>query len=226
MNNQRLILFILFTFSVFFLADAWQKEKQPPPAPVAAESGKPPAGPAATPIPSATQPLTAIPAATPSPAGGVLPKGDTVKVETDVFAAELDTAGGDLRRLELLAHRDTLDKKSNLVLLQQRPDHTYIAQSGLIGKNLPNHRTRYVASEHDVKLAAGADRVSVRLAAPPVDGVTVTKVYTFRRGSYVIDVGYEVENKGAAAIQPDAYFQLVRDSKSPAGDSAMLPTYT
>ena len=149
-----------------------------------------------------------------------------MKVETDVFAAEIDTAGGDLRRLELLAHRDTLDKKSNLVLLQQQPDHTYIAQSGLIGKNLPNHRTRYVASEHDVKLAAGADRVSVRLAAPPVDGVTVIKVYTFRRGSYVIDVGYEVENKGAAAIQPDAYFQLVRDNKSPAGDSAMLPTYT
>src|SRR5258706_2655747 len=226
MNNQRLILFILFTFSVFFLADAWQKEKQPPVASVPAESGKPAAGPAATPIPSPTQPLTAIPPATPSPESGVMQKGDTVKVATDVFAAEIDTAGGDLRRLELLAHRDTLDKKKNLVLLQQQPEHTYIAQSGLIGKNLPNHRTRYVANAHDVKLAAGADRVSVRFAAPPVDGVTVTKVYTFRRGSYVIDVGYELENIGAAAIQPDAYFQLVRDNKPPAGDSAMLPTYT
>jgi hypothetical protein len=50
MNNQRLILFILFTFSVFFLADAWQKEKQPPPAPVAAESGKALAGPASAPF--------------------------------------------------------------------------------------------------------------------------------------------------------------------------------
>src|SRR5258706_13937995 len=106
MNNQRLILFILFTFSVFFLADAWQKEKQPPPVP--AESGKPATGPGATPIPSPTQPLTAIPPATPSPAGGVLPKGDTVKVEKDVFAAEIDTAGGDLRRLEVLAHLETL----------------------------------------------------------------------------------------------------------------------
>ena len=227
MDNPRLILFILFTFSVFFLVDAWQKEKQPPPASVPAASGAPPAGPAATPIPSPTQPLTAIPpAAAPAAASGALQKGDTVRVETDVFAAEIDTAGGDLRRLELLAHRDTLDKKKNLVLLQQQPDHTYIAQSGLIGKNLPNHRTRYIASERDAKLAAGADRVSVRLAATPVDGVTVTKLYTFRRGSYVIDVGYEVENKSAAAIRPDAYFQLVRDNKSPDGDSAMLPTYT
>ena len=226
MDNQRLILFILFTFSVFFLMDAWQKEKQPPTASVPAASGAPSAGPAATPIPSPTQPLTAIPAASPSAASGVLQKGDTVRVETDVFAAEIDTAGGDLRRLELLAHRDTLDKKNNLVLLQQQPDHTYIAQSGLIGNNLPNHRTRYITSERDVKLAAGADRVSVRLGATPVDGVKVTKVYTFHRGSYVIDVGYEVENKGAAAVRPDAYFQLVRDNKSPAGDSAMLPTYT
>ena len=226
MDNQRLILFILFTFSVFFLMDAWQKEKQPPTASVPAASGAPSAGPAATPIPSPTQPLTAIPAASPAAASGVLQKGDTVRVETDVFAAEIDTAGGDLRRLELLAHRDTLDKKNNLVLLQQQPDHTYIAQAGLIGNNLPNHRTRYITSERDVKLAAGADRVSVRLAAPPADGVTVTKVYTFHRGSYVIDVGYEVENKGAAAVRPDAYFQLVRDNKSPAGDSAMLPTYT
>jgi YidC/Oxa1 family membrane protein insertase len=226
MDNQRLILFILFTFSVFFLVDAWQKEKHPPAASVPAASGVPSAGPAATPIPSPTQPLTAVPAASPPAASGVLQKGDTVRVETDVFAAEIDTAGGDLRRLELLAHRDTLDKKKNLVLLQQQPDHTYIAQSGLIGNKLPNHRTRYITSEHDVKLAAGADRVLVRLAAPPVDGVTVTKIYTFHRGSYVIDVGYEVENKGAAAIRPDAYFQLVRDNKSPDGDSAMLPTYT
>src|SRR5260221_2745393 len=117
MNNQRLILFILFTFSVFFLADAWQKEKQPPVASVPAESGKPAAGPAATPIPSPTQPLTAIPPATPSPASGVLQKGETVKAETDVFAAEHDTAGGDLLQAELLTDSDSLVKTRKLVLL-------------------------------------------------------------------------------------------------------------
>ena len=189
--------------------------------------GPPATGPRQRPVPTPTQPLTpAAPAAAPPAASGALQKGETVRVETDVFVADIDTAGGDLRRLELLAHRDTLDHKKNFVLLQQQGEHTYVAQSGLIGNNLPNHRTRYTASERDVKLAAGADRVSVRLAAPLADGLKVTKVYTFHRGSYVIDVGYEVENKSATAIQPDAYFQLVRDSQPPAGDSAMLPTYT
>jgi YidC/Oxa1 family membrane protein insertase len=223
MDTQRLILFMLFTFSVFFLMDAWQKDRQAQTAPQPATA----TGPTANPVPAPTQPLSpAAPAAAPPAASGALQKGETVRVETDVFIADIDTAGGDLRRLELLMHRDTLDHKKNFVLLQQQGEHTYVAQSGLIGDGLPNHRTRYTSTERDVKLAVGVDRVSVRLVAPLVGGLKVTKVYTFHRGSYVIDVGYEVENKTAASIQPDAYFQIVRDSQPPAGDSAMLPTYT
>ncbi len=226
MDTQRLILFMLFTFSVFLLMDAWQKEKQPAPTAAPSTATAPATAPTATPVPTPTQPLTPAPAVAPPAVSGALQKGDTVRVETDVFRADIDTAGGDLRRLELLAHRDTLDQKKNFVLLQQQSDHIYVAQSGLIGNGLPNHRTRYSVNERGIKLGPGADRVSVRLAAPVADGLKVTKVYTFHRGSYVIDVGYEIENKSAAAIKPDAYFQLVRDSKPPEGDSAMLPTYT
>jgi YidC/Oxa1 family membrane protein insertase len=41
-----------------------------------------------------------------------------------------------------------------------------------------------------------------------------------------VEVSFEVTNRGAAPLQPYAYFQLVRDGKPPAGDSAMLPTFT
>ena len=217
MDTQRLILFIVFTMSAFFLMDAWQREQSPPPAnPPAAGSAS------AIPVPSSTQPLAAAPPA----ASGVLQKGDTVRVETDFLVADIDTAGGDIRRLELLAHRDTLDKSKNFTLLQQQPGRTYVVQSGLTGEGWPNHRTRYTVDSREVKLAAGASSVSVRLVAPAVGAVRITKVYTFHRGSYVIDVSYEIENKGDAAIQPDAYFQFVRDDVPPIGDSAMLPTYT
>jgi YidC/Oxa1 family membrane protein insertase len=223
MDTQRLILFMLFTFSVFFLMDAWQKDRQPQTAPAPATA----TAPAAIPVPAPTQPLSAAaPGAAPPAASGALQRGETVRVETDVFVADIDTAGGDLRRLELLEHRDTVDRERNFVLLQQQGEHTYVAQTGLIGNGLPNHRTLYTTGERDVKLVVGADRVSVRLVAPFADGLKVTKIYTFHRGSYAIDVGYEVENNSAAAIRPDAYFQLVRDSQSPAGGSAMLPTYT
>ncbi len=227
MDTQRLILFMLFTFSVFFLVDAWQKDAHPPRTVPAASVPTP--GPAAAPVPAPSQPLASAPVAAPSVAavgGGELQKGESIRVQTDMFIAEIDTAGGDLRHLELLGHRDTLDKKKNFTLLELQPERTYIAQSGLIGADLPNHRTRYTASERDVKLAEGAASVAVRLTAVTASGIKVIKTYDFHRDSYVIDVSYEVENKGAAAIQADGYFQIVRDGKPPVGDSAMLPTYT
>jgi len=224
MDTQRLILFMLFTFSSFFLIDAWQKDAHPPRTVPAASV---PAGtPAASPVPAATQPLAVAPSATAPVVSGELQKGEQVHVQTDMFIAEIDTAGGDLRHLELLSQRDTLDKKKNFTLLELQPERTYIAQSGLIGKDLPNHRTPYTTSEHDVKLPAGASGVAVRLTAVTADGVKVTKIYGFRRDSYVIDVSYEIENKTAAPIQVDGYFQLVRDDKPPVGDSSMLPTFT
>ena len=234
MDTQRLILFMLFTFSSFFLIDAWQKDAHPP---VTVPASSVPKGtPSATPVPSATQPSAAQPSAiAPSASApatsGELQKGEQIRVETDRFIAVIDTAGGDLRHLELLSQRDTLDKTKNFALLELQPARTYIAQAGLIGKDpqgkdLPNHRTLYTASEREVKLGDGAADVAVRLTATTPAGVKVTKIYTFHRNSYVIDVSYEIDNKSAAPFQADGYFQLVRDGNPPVGDSAMLPTYT
>jgi len=40
MDSQRLILFFVFSFSVFLLLDGWQRDKQPaPPAAVSEKSG-------------------------------------------------------------------------------------------------------------------------------------------------------------------------------------------
>ena len=224
MDTQRLILFMLFTFSTFFLLDAWQKDSRPP---VTVPAAAVPAGtPSASPVPSASQPLATSPSATAPVVSGELQKGQQVRVQTDTFIAVIDTAGGDLRHLELLGQRDTLDKKKNFALLEFQPERTYIAQSGLIGNDLPNHRTVYTASEREVKLPDGTNTIAVRLSAVTASGVNVTKIYGFHRNSYVIDVSYEIDNKSAAPIHADSYFQLVRDGKPPVGDSAMLPTYT
>ena len=229
MESQRLILFFVFSFSLLMLFDAWQRDQQParPAATLPAKDGK--SAPDATLPPAPSEKLVPPPAAT-APAqaapSAALPAGAVVKVETDVYRAEISTVGGDLRRLEFKQHRDVEDKKQNFVLFQQRPDHTYVAQAGLLGGSLPTHRTQYTAASTEYALATGDQGVEVRLVAPPVDGVSVTKVYRFQRGSYLIDVSFEIQNKGTAAIQPYAYSQFLRDDKAPAGDSAMLPTFT
>ncbi len=234
MDTQRLILFFVFTFSTFMLVDAWQRDQKPQ-TPTTQAAGKkdnakdaggipvPPA-PSVASVPGAPAAPQAV-AAGAAPAG-IVAGGQLIKVETDLLRAEISTIGGDIRRLEFKQHRGTLDKTKNFVLFQSTADNTYIAQSGLIGQGLPNHRTTYTAASREYNLADGTQTMEVRLEAPEANGIKVSQVYKFSRGSYVIDVSYEVHNGGEATLQPHAYFQLVRDRKPPDGDSAMLPTYT
>jgi YidC/Oxa1 family membrane protein insertase len=236
MDTQKLVLFLIFSTSLLFLWDAWQKEQMAPsPASnatqgAAREAGAPPKE--DMPIPGEKL-ATAQPGSGPASSDGTVPvkagnlqTGEKITVKTDLVSAEIDTAGGDLRRLELLNHPDKEDRSKPFALLQARQGHVYIAQSGLIGDSLPNHKTRYTADSESYALQAGQDKVEVRLAGPEVDNVRVTKIYTFRRGSYVIDVSFEVANGGAAAIQPFSYFQMLRDSPPPVGSFFMVPTYT
>lgn len=221
MDAQRLILFVVFSFSVFLLLDAWQRDQRPVPAPApSSEKTKAPE------LPAPREKLVAPQAENPPEGTTALARGDTLKVETDLLRAEVSLVGGDVRRLELKQHRDTLDRTRNFELFQDRPDHVYVAQSGLIGDSLPNHRTTYAAQVGEYRLPAGGNTLELRLQGPEAGGVKVAKIYRFHRASYVIDVGHEIVNESPATIQPFAYFQLLRDSKAPAGDSAMLPTYT
>jgi len=218
MDTQRLILFVVFSFSILMLWDAWQKEQHPVPAQTA------PATVTTAPIPSPALTPSA-PAVTPDTAHQ-LDKGEKLRVRTDTLNVEIDTAGGDIRRLELLKHHDAADKNKNFVLLADQKPHMYVAQSGLIGVGLPNHKSRFSAQAVDYQLADGAQELKVTLVAPEVSGVKVEKIFTFHRDSYVVDVEYRIHNGSVAAMVPSAYYQLVRDDSAPAGDPRFVNTYT
>jgi len=151
-------------------------------------------------------------------------RGQVITLETDLYRGKISTVGGDLIRLELLKHGGTLDRSKEFVLFDRTSDHVYIAQSGLIGGALPNHQSPYRALATEYRLADGANELEIRLEA--AGEVKAAKIYRFRRNSYLIDVVHEVTNTTADPVVTHAYFQLVRDSKPPEGDSAMMPTYT
>jgi YidC/Oxa1 family membrane protein insertase len=235
MDTRKLVLFFIFAFSILMLADAWTKAQRPPvdvsATGVRADDAKGTA-PAAVPVPNA--PAIAVPqagtpaapAATPATPTGALPGGERIKIETDLAKIEIDTVGGDLRRVELLKHKQTYAYDRNFVLLDETAQHTYVAQSGLIGPGLPTHLTRYRLLPGPLTLEDGKDELVVRLEALDVEGVKVVKRLTFKRDSYLIDVAYEVTNSRAEALSPFAYFQVVRDRSVPIGDSWFVPTYT
>jgi YidC/Oxa1 family membrane protein insertase len=175
MDTQRLILLVIFSFSLLMLWEAWEKEKRPKPppaAPAAQQSVPAPGAPAKPAAPAAT--AGAKPAAPAGPGAAPAAKGESVRVRTDLLFAEIDTLGGTLRRVELLKHKDSADPTRNFVLFG--PEHGYEAQSGLTGEGSPNHLTPWSASVKEAALEHGTDSVEVRLTGAGRDGVSVDKI--------------------------------------------------
>ena len=253
MDTRRLILFFIFSFSLVMLWDAWQKQQAKLNAPqqtasqgvpksavpgLPAVPGVPATGsaaPAAGGVPVPTVPLAApvtpaVPAAAVATPGAAAPVAFIkALVRTDIFVAEIVSEGGDLRYLEFTKHKSTLDKDKTFVMLGNQ--HNYFAQTGLLaaGVEMPNHRTAFTLTGGDYALKDGENKLSVRMeaaAASAAGAVKVAKIYTFTRGSYVIDVSYEITNGTAAPLAPSAYLQLVRNGKAPDGDSQFMQTFT
>lgn len=219
MDMRRLFLFLIFSFSIVVLWSAWVRQNEPAVPvvhPVAANPSVP------TDVARPAQPAIA-PA---SVEAQKAPSGKNIVVKTDTFMAEINTAGGNIQHLELMQHKDADDQSKPFTLLQQHGSHTYVAQSGLLGKGLPTHNAEFSSAADEYHLAEGKNSVEVRLTGVEPGVARVTKVYTFHKGSYLIEVSYEIENLGAAALSPSAYFQLVRDSEPAAGASKFVPTFT
>jgi YidC/Oxa1 family membrane protein insertase len=231
MDTQRLVLFFVFGFSLLMLWDAWEKDQRPKavpqvqaPSAVTVPSGNVGAEPGSTP---AAAPASTTSAAAPANAvpGAAVPatKSETVVVRTDLVVAEIDTLGATLKKIELLRHKGDKDSPTNFVLLG--PEHHYEAQSGLTGDEGPNHRTLWKFLPGSTTLAAGQEALEVRFSAQGKDGLAVTKIYRFKRDSYIIDVALEVKNGGSTPATLATYFQLTHDGKSAANSNAVASTF-
>lgn len=219
MDFQRFFLIFIFSFSVFLLWDGWQRSQHP-------ETQITPAAVSAVDAPTVVASSTAK---FPSIEAVVQQKhqaGEKITVKTDQLIAEINTIGGDLRRLEFLQHYDAQDKNKPFVLLQEGKKHTYIAQTGLLGTGLPSHNSIFSTHTNEFKLEEGKDILEVRLLATEATGVKISKVYIFHRNSYLIDVNYEIDNNGVVPLSPSVYFQFLRDKIPPEGGSQFVPTYT
>ncbi|MEC5385052.1 membrane protein insertase YidC [Uliginosibacterium sp. H3] len=229
MDPKRLVLSVIFAVSVFILWENWNRYSNPP-QPVTAASQ---AGSAASQgVPSATPGLGQSAAVAAPGAVAAVPATGTVAdyksqpravVKTDMIRAEVSALGGDIVHLELLKHKATGDLANNFVILDEGKVHTYIARSGLLGQGLPDHRTVFTLSTNQLELKDGQDSIELRLQAPAAaNGVSVTKVLRFHRGSYVVDVSYELANTGPAALQAQAYFELARDGAAAEHTGGMI----
>ncbi|MCX7149128.1 MAG: membrane protein insertase YidC [Rhodocyclales bacterium] len=214
MDNRRLILLLVFSFSLIMLWDAWQRQGLPKVAAPATTTTVPAAGQSGA-VPTPTLPVAGsagVPAAIPANVAVSAPGLVSIKIRTDLYVADISSQGGDITRLELAGYPDTENKSKNFILFDRGEKHIYLAQSGLIGEGLPNHKTEWKLGANEQVLKDGEQQLEVRLEANAANGVKVSKTYVFHRGSYRIDVRHEGAGAGA-----HAYYQITRDGKPAEG---------
>lgn len=225
MDNQRLIFFIIFSFSIVLLWDAWQKDQSPDRVNPQTKLAPTQQAVAELPKPTGLTPGLGSFGEGEGSQGSAQP-GKIIKVKTDFYYAEIDTTGGNICRLELLKHGDSDDKTKPFVLYKSEPKDIYVAQSGLIGNGLPTHRTPYTSQSFEYQLSGTAEQLPVKLEWRDSAGLVVEKTYFFHKNSYLIDIKFDIKNNGSTPLVAHSYYQFLRNGNAPQGDPQFISTYT
>ncbi|HSE11413.1 MAG TPA: membrane protein insertase YidC [Rudaea sp.] len=222
MTNTRPFLFFALCVIGFFLWQAWQQDYAPKgpsgstiPTPAATTPAAAPSAPvvpadvpSAAAAPAVTAPTSATPA-TSEPA----PAAQRIDIQTDVLHAVIDTRGGNLVEADLLAYPvDPKDRSKPVHLLSDAGEHFFVAQSGLVSGSspAPDHKALFSAEKTAYTLGDGSQTLEVPLTWRDASGVSVRKVYIFKRASYLIETRQEVTNAATAAWTGNEYRQLQR----------------
>ncbi len=229
MNQTRSFLLIAWLFVAAMLWMEWTKA--PTPANGAAPSAQTLA-PASSPAAHQADDLgkladTQTSADTPAPsATGASEHGSSaapISLQNDVLQLSVDADGGRLIDSTLLTYR--VDKKAgspNVHLLTSEPLRYFNARSGLLAASgqssaselAPVFRTDN--GQHDFVIAPGADSLQVPLQwTDPASGLSIRRILTLRRGSFVLEVTDAVSNAGQGAQRLQPFVELERVQPPP-----------
>ena len=227
MDNQRLILFVALSFVLLLIWQAWVEDYGQKPQPVSTEAvTTPPAVDTAADLPSE---IPEPGAALPRIQDEFLPSSQRIQVQTDVLSVEIDTTGGDIRKVDLLQYPVSIKSDSGPVrLISDEPPDFFVAQSGLRTPDgeEPTHHAIYEAEQTEYRLSDSNDLIEVPLRWRSPEGVLVDKIFTFRRGSYVIDVVHQVSNQSESDWRGRQYRQLQRTDETKDSGNQFIITYT
>ncbi len=244
MDNIRLLLFFALAFVLLLLYQAWMEDYGQKPVPTQASSPAPalPATPAVgektEPSASDVPPAPALTAEEEAGAVGLpgpevvrkdTPTGKIIEVKTDVLRVEINAQGGDIRKLHLLDYpRDTEADSEPFRLMNDTRPNLFVAQSGLYSakQKAPSHLALFEAPKTSYIMEEDADSLTLSLNWSDPSGITVTKTYTFRRGSYLIDLRQKVTNTSDAVWSGREYRQLQRTPIPESEQARFLYTYT
>ena len=224
MNITKYLLYGALAAISYVMLLAWNTDYPqvvdfvaPPPSPVPSIS--PPENTTATDIPTQLPDSPAAPSpnesVTVSEPASNISSTNVISVSTDTLEIDIDLIGGDITYLALPKHLRQLDVSNDpFVLLESSPGRSYVAQSGLIGRDGIDNTGRAFYSSNATSYRMGEDEgsLTVDLFTETDGGLPVIKRFGFNRGSYLIDISFIVDNQSSAEWQGNAFGQVKRDA--------------
>jgi YidC/Oxa1 family membrane protein insertase len=139
-------------------------------------------------------------------------KDEFITVKTDVLTVEISTRGGTIQKVILNNFAVSLkDQKNKVTLLSNEISKIYKVQSGLLSpKKLPTHNSIFIAQKSVYDLE-GNNELTVPLTWKNEEGIEVTKIFHFKRDSYLIDVNYKINNQSDETINAQSYLRIARE---------------
>ena len=233
--NQRVLLYFTLFFIIYMIWAQWQLDYAPKPEPAVATQANLEREKKLSleDIPQAVTSEHTEQSVSSQSVSSAVDEVDTgserIKVVTDVLEVEIDSKGGDIRRVVLRDYSVTAkNPEEKLVLMTDENINYHVAQSGLVSVNkgsAPSHNAIYRSEQNIYRLAEGEDTIEVPLYWENDSGVTVKKVLTFKRNKYVIDVNYTITS-GQQNWSGSDYMQITRARPDDSGGNAFIRTYT
>ncbi|NLW05290.1 MAG: membrane protein insertase YidC [Pseudomonadaceae bacterium] len=143
-----------------------------------------------------------------------------ISVTTDTFDIRINPKGGDLVYAALLNHKNKVNSEQPFVLLQDDQQRHYVVQSDLSGLG-NTQRLVLTSPKNAYVLQQGQDQLQVQLKAN-VEGVELTKTFTFTRGSHLIKVDYQLNNQSNRVLNTSFIGLIKRDASADPSQSESM----
>ncbi len=222
MDTRRIILFMALALVGITLWNAWQADYPAQPSVVNRSSD------------------TTTPASSLTPNGQLLPQkpdntaateqkplnfaenesptnpAQLIQVKTDVLNVAIDTKQGDVVSSLLLDYPLSVqDKKKPFPLLQNQANQRYVANSSLIvssGQSIQTLDFNFTSAHKQYQLNPNQKQLTVVLEGKNQEGLAVKKEFIFTKGSYLIEIRYQINNQSTNPWQGYLNTQLLRSS--------------
>ena len=203
MDIQRVLIYGALALTGYFLWTDWQLEHPQPTTQISAHIASVSAGAGDRLLPSiqgSSETYT-----DPKMRSDASPEEDLnqrIFVKTDVLNVAIDLNHGDVVNAQLLDYPESSQVHSKpFTLLQDNPNSRYVAESNLV--KMQDHRVvkeaiPYKTASTNYVLSSDQNKIVVNLQGQTEDGLTVVKQFTFKRGSYLIDMTYHLSKHGKA----------------------------